>query len=318
MPNARIEGVTIQPYLANPDFEILLGAKRDPDFGPVILFGLGGIFTEVMKDMALGLPPMNRLLASRLMQETKAYTLLQGYRNRPAADFERLEEMIVRLSQLLIDFPHLAELDMNPVMIKDGKPVVVDARLLVSTTTVLSPLHLVISPYPGENEYRLVTESGIHIFVRPVKPEDAPLFVNLFKELSPTSIYYRFFGIIKELSPEMLSRFTQVDYDREIALVAVDEDSEIERILGVARIIGDPDAREGEFAVLVGDAWQGKGIGAALLDKCLLIAEKRGFKNIHGIVLQENKTMLALGRKMGFTIKKAEESGEYELQITFD
>jgi acetyltransferase len=316
--NARIEGVTIQPYLANPDFEILLGAKRDPDFGPVILFGLGGIFTEVMKDMALGLPPMNRLLASRLMQETKAYTLLQGYRNRPAADFERLEEMIVRLSQLLIDFPHLAELDMNPVMIKDGKPVVVDARLLVSTTTVLSPLHLVISPYPGENEYRLVTESGIHIFVRPVKPEDAPLFVNLFKELSPTSIYYRFFGIIKELSPEMLSRFTQVDYDREIALVAVDEDSEIERILGVARIIGDPDAREGEFAVLVGDAWQGKGIGAALLDKCLQIAEKRGFKNIHGIVLQENKTMLALGRKMGFTIKKAEETGEYELQITFD
>ncbi len=317
-PNARIDGVTIQPYLANPDFEILLGAKKDPDFGPVILFGLGGIFTEILRDKALGLPPMNRLLARRLMQETKAYTLLQGYRNRPPADFELLEEMIVRLSQLLIDFPNLAELDLNPVMIKDGRPLVVDARLLVSHTEVTSPMHLVISPYPGENEYHLLTQSGIHIFVRPVKPEDSPLFVNLFKVLSPTSIYFRFFGIIKELSPEMLSRFTQIDYDREIALVAIDEDSDVERILGVARIIGNPDASEGEFAVLVGDAWQGKGIGACLLEKCLMIAEKRGFKKIHGIVLQENKNMLALGRKMGFAINRGEDSGEYELRIDFD
>lgn len=317
-PHARIEGVTIQPYLANGDFEILLGAKRDADFGPVILFGLGGIFTEVLQDRALGLPPMNRLLARRLMQETKAYGLLQGYRNRPPADFEQLEEMIVRLSQLLIDFPQLAELDMNPVMIKDGNPMVVDARLLVSAATVSSPLHLVISPYPGENEYRLVTESGVPLFVRPVKPEDAPLFVNLYKELSPTSIYYRFFGVMKELPPEMLSSFTQIDYDREIALVAFDEDKENERILGVARIIGDPDGRKGEFAVLVSDAWQGKGIGSALLQKCLLIAEQRGFEYVHGIVLQENINMLALGEKIGFTIDRGGEGGEYELQITFD
>ena len=131
---ARIEGVSIQPYLAEPDFEVLLGAKRDPDFGPVILFGMGGIFTEVLKDKALGLPPMNRLLARRLMQETKAYTLLQGYRNHPPADLEKLEEMIICLSQLLIDFPQIAELDMNPVLIKDGRPAVVDARLLVTPT----------------------------------------------------------------------------------------------------------------------------------------------------------------------------------------
>lgn len=314
-PDAEIEGVTIQPFLSNPDYEILLGAKRDNDFGPVILFGLGGIYTEILRDRALGLPPMNRLLARRLMQETKAYALLQGYRNRLPADFEQLEEMIVCLSQLLIDFPHLAELDMNPVMIKDGRAIVVDARLFVSTAKITSPLHLVISPYPAEDECRLVTESGRHIFVRPVKPEDAPLFINLFKELSPSTIYFRFFGILKELPPEMLSRFTQIDYDREIALVAVDEDAERERILGVARIIGDPDARKGEFAVLVGDAWQGKGIGAGLLKRCLLIAEKRGFETIHGIVLQENKNMLALGKKMGFAINRGEESGEYELQI---
>ncbi len=314
---ARIEGVTIQPYLANPDYEVLLGAKRDADFGPVILFGMGGIFTEILKDRALGLPPMNRLLARRMMRETKVHTLLQGYRNRPPADFEQLEEMIIRLSQLLVDFPQIAELDMNPVLIKDGRPVVVDARLLVSPINVLSSLHLVISPYPAENEYRLVTESGIHIFVRPIKPEDAPMYVNLFKELSPTSIYYRFFGALKEMQPEMLARFTQIDYDREIALVALDEDAETERMLGVARIIGDPDGTKGEFAVLVGDAWQGKGIGAGLLRKCLLIAEKRGFKNIHGIVLKENRNMIALGKKLGFMVNMSKDSGEYELQINF-
>ena len=118
----RIEGVTIQPFFQNPDYEILLGAKRDPNFGPVILFGMGGIFTEILKDRSLGLPPMNRLLAQRLMQETKAYSLLRGYRNRPPANMERLEEMIIRLSQLLIDFPEISELDMNPVLIKEGVP----------------------------------------------------------------------------------------------------------------------------------------------------------------------------------------------------
>jgi acetyltransferase len=314
---ARIEGVTIQPYLANPDFEILLGAKRDADFGPVILFGMGGIFTEILKDRALGLPPMNRLLARRMMQDTKVHTLLRGYRNRPPADFEKLEEMVMRLSQLLVDFPQIAELDMNPVLIKDGVPVAVDARMLVSPFDIPSSLHLVISPYPAENEYRIVTESGIPLFIRPIKPEDAPIYLNLFKELSPTTIYYRFFGALKEMRPEMLARFTQIDYDREIALVAIDENAETERMLGVARIIGDPDGIKGEFAILVGDAWQGKGIGAGLLRKLLLIAEKRGFKNIHGIVLEENKNMLALGKKMGFMINMSKDSGEYKLQINF-
>jgi acetyltransferase len=316
-PDARIEGVTIQPYFPNPDFEILMGAKRDPNFGPVILFGMGGIYTEVLKDRALGLPPMNRLLARRLMQETKAYTLLKGYRNRPAADMERLEEMIVRLSQLLIDFPEIAELDMNPVLIKDGNPVAVDARILVSPLEVPSSLHLVIGPYPEEDESHMVSVDGRRIFIRPVKPEDAPLFTALFKVLSPTTIYYRFFGMLKELKPEMLARFTQIDYDREIALVAIDEDSQTDRLLGVARIIGDPDGKTGEFAVLVGDAWQGKGIGSNLLEKCLSIAEKQGFKTVHGIVLHENKNMLALGKKLGFAIKRDPDSGDNELVIHF-
>lgn len=308
--DARIKGVTIQPYRANPDYEILLGAKRDADFGPVILFGMGGIYTEILNDRALGLPPINRLLARRLIQETKAYTLLQGYRNRPKADLEQLEEMIIRLSQILIDFPEIAELDMNPVLIKDGKPIIVNARILISPLGVPSPLHLVIAPYPDEDESHMIGAGGRRIFIRPVKPEDAPLIVALFNVLSKETIYHRFFSQINELQPEMLTRFTQIDYDREVALVALDEDAEPDTMLGVARIIGDPDGKTGEFAVLVGDAWQGGGIGSTLLRKCLAIAEKQGFDTIYGIALHENRDMLALGKKLGFTIQSDPDSGD--------
>ena len=316
-PDARIDGVTLQPYFANPDYEILLGAKRDPNFGPVMLFGMGGIYTEVLKDRSLGLPPMNRLLARRLMQATKAYALLQGYRNRTAADMEQLEEMIIRLSQLLIDFPEIAELDMNPVLIRDGKPVAVDARILVSAPAAPCALHLVISPYPQEDEGHMTDADGRRIFIRPVKPEDAPLFQALFKVLSPTTIYNRFFGSLKELRPEMLARFTQIDYDREIALVAIDEENRPDKLLGVARIIGDADGKTGEFAVLVGDAWQGKGIGSNLLEKCLAIAQKQGFETVHGVVLKENRNMLLLGKKLGFKIKSDPGCGDSELTIHF-
>jgi len=314
-PDARMEGVSLQPFFAGPDYEILLGAKRDVHFGPVVLFGMGGIFTEVLKDRALGLPPLNRLLARRMMQETRAWTLLQGYRNRPPADMERLEEMIIRLSQMLVDLPQIAELDMNPVLIKDGKAVAVDARILVSEPARPYPLHLVISPYPAEDESHLVTDEGSRLFVRPVRPEDVPLFQRFFKVLSPKTRYYRFFSHVKELSPQMLARFTQIDYDREIALVALDDDPEIERMMGVARIIGDPDGKEGEFAVVVGDLWHGKGIGSNLLEKCLAIAARRGFQRVRGLVLRENRSMLALGKKLGFQVKTRPDAREIELVI---
>lgn len=316
-PDARIDGVTLQPFFASADYEILLGAKRDVHFGPVILFGMGGIFTEVLKDRALGLPPMNRLLARRMMRQTRAWTLLRGYRNRPPADMERIEEMIIRLSQLLIDFPRIAELDMNPVLIKDGNALAVDARILVTEPERNYPLHLVISPYPSEAETHLVTEEGYRLFIRPVRPEDATLFTDFFKMLSSKTIYHRFFSHIKELSPQMLARFTQIDYDREIALVALEDESPAERMVGVARIIGDPDGKHGEFSVVVGDPWHGKGIGSNLLMKCLSIAENRGFQEVHGIVLRENRSMLALGEKIGFQIQHQPPSSDVELVIRF-
>jgi acetyltransferase len=312
---AKILGVTVQPMIERPDYEILLGAKRDENFGPAILFGMGGILTEILKDQAIGLPPLNRSLARRLMESTQVYSLLQGYRNKPGANLELLEEMVIRLSQLVTDFPEIVELDMNPVIVSEGNPFAVDARVILKPSEVSAPLHLVISPYPAGYESRDITKGGIQVFIRPIKPEDAQAFLDLFSTLSPTSVYYRFFSPMKTLSPNLLARFTQVDYDREIALVALEEKASVERILGVARVIGDPDGKKAEFAVMVGDPWQGKGVGAKLLETCLHIAQERGIETVWGIVLRENTQMLALGKKLEFNLSKTEEPGELKLTI---
>lgn len=313
--SAKIEGVSVQAYLANPEYELLLGVKRDDSFGPVIVFGMGGIFTEVLSDRALGLPPLNRLLIRRLMEETKVFQLLHGYRNRPPADLTAIEEMLLQLSQLAIDIPEIAELDINPVIVKNGRPLAVDARILLRPATKPSPLHLAISPYPAQYEQCTETKSGLKLLIRPIQPEDAELFVELFRTLSPTSVYFRFFRHMKELSPEMLAMLTQVDYDRHMALVALDESTTPERMLGVARIIGDPDLSRTEFSIMVGDAWQGQGVGAQLLLNLLKVARQQGAQQIWGTVLRENTHMLALGRQCGFTLQYDREEGAYDLNI---
>jgi acetyltransferase len=248
------------------------------------------------------------------MEETKLYTLLKGYRNHPGADMVKLEEFIIRLSQLVVDFPEIKELDMNPVIVKNGIPLAIDARILLEKTTVISPMHLVISPYPAHMECHTTDKNNIGILIRPIKPEDAPLFLSLFNTLSETSIYYRFFSPLKELSRNMLARFTQIDYDREIAVVAIKENSsDEEAMLGVSRIITDPDGKVGEFSVLVGDPWQGLGIGAKLLIHCLNIAKNRGVDTVNGVVLRENRGMLGLAKRLGFKIEW--EGSECELTI---
>ena len=314
-PKARIDGVSIQPYIDKPDYELLIGAKRDARFGPVILFGLGGVFTEVLKDRALALPPLNRPLARQLMERTRAFSLLQGYRNRPAADMALLEELLIRLSQLLIDVPEIAELDMNPVIIKNGMPRAVDARILFEPTGLPSPRHLIISPYPQEHEFGEVNENGESIFIRPVKPEDASLFITFSKSLSETSIYYRFFSMIRKFSRDMLVRFTQIDYDREIALIALDTRLDDEKMLGVARVYIHPDGQTGECAILVGDPWHGKGIGSRLFYRCLMIAKNRKLQTVTGMVLKSNRNMLLLAKKLGFQIEWSTEGEAYEMSI---
>jgi acetyltransferase len=312
---ARIEGVSIQPMVKRPDYELIIGAKKDRDFGPVILFGMGGIFTEILKDRAIALPPLNRLLARRLMEDTHVYRLLKGYRNIAPANLMLVEEILIRLAQLVTDFSEIEELDINPFIITQKGACALDARVLLKPDQPPAPMHLVISPYPDRYETHTRTSMGNDIFVRPIRPEDAPLLVELFESLSPRSVYLRFFSPIKSLSHSMLARFTQIDYDREMALIALAETGQKERILGVSRIISEVRRNQAEFAVVVGDPWQGKGIGAELLKRCLSIAKERGIEKVEGTVLAENIQMLSLGRKLGFKITRAHGGSEYELSI---
>lgn len=313
--DARIGGVTLQPMLSGPMHELILGSRMDPDFGPVILFGAGGVLTEFWKDRALALPPLNRLLAKRLMEETRIYRILEGYRNMPRADIGLLEETLVRLAQLVTDFPEISELDINPFMIGAHRGLAVDARIRIAPAAAPSPGHLVISPYPNEYEANVSAKDGRRFLVRPIKPEDAPLLVELFSALSPRSIYFRFFSPLKSLPTKMLARLTQIDYDRDMALVVIDTEAGHERILAVARLMSTPRTEEAEFAVAVGDPWQGQGMGAALMERLIGIAKEKGMKRITGQVLAENTQMLALGRRLGFEIKKAVENGLYSLSL---
>ncbi|MBW2481108.1 MAG: bifunctional acetate--CoA ligase family protein/GNAT family N-acetyltransferase [Deltaproteobacteria bacterium] len=316
-PEAAIDGVTIQPMRKRPHYELIMGAKQDRDFGPVILFGMGGVMTEVFKDRAIALPPLNRLLAQRLMEETRVNRLLRGYRDIPPANIALLEEILTRLSQLVTDFSEIAELDINPLFVDHQTACAVDARVLLKPPDKPAPHHLVISPYPDQFEAHTRTSMGVEIFVRPIRPEDAPLLVALFESLSPRSVYLRFFTPMKRLPHSMLALFTQIDYDRHIALVALSESESEEQMLGVARIIFAQNLKEAEFSVVVGDRWQGRGIGAALLQRCLKIAEDRGLESVTGVVLAENTQMLALGKKLGFKATKVPDAGEYELSKEF-
>jgi len=312
---AEIEGVTVQTMLS-PEYELILGSKRDRDFGPVILFGMGGIMAEVLKDRSIALPPLNRLLARSLMEKTKVYRLLEGYRNYPPANLTLLEEILIRLSQLVIDFPEIEEMDINPLMVTKNDFCAADVRVLLKSTQVPPPLHLIISPYPSQYEVRIQHKEVGELFIRPIRPEDAPLLVKLFESLSPQSIVLRFFSPLKMLPHRMLARFTQIDYDREIALVALCGPELNEKMLGVARIITDVyNRKHAEFSVIVGDPWQGKGIGAELLKRCLSISKDRGIEKVTGIVLPENTQMLALAKKLGFSVKRVVGENDYKLKI---
>jgi acetyltransferase len=307
--------ITIQPLIRNPDYEVFIGARRDPNFGPAVAFGMGGPFADAFADRAIGLPPLNRSLARMVMEETRVFQLLKGYGGRPAADIDLLEEVMVHLSNLVTDFPEIVELTMNPVIVKAGKPRVEWARLLLAPALVQPPLHLVISPYPEHYESRETTSAGLALLIRPIKPEDAPLMLELFKNMSSRSIYYRFFSPIKTLPRSMLAKFTQIDYDRELALVAVEEKEGAERIVGVVRFVCDPDRKRAEFAVAVGDPWQGKGVGNLLMRKCLHAAGEYGIGILEGDVLAENTGMIEMCRKLGFRSSRSRSGDQYVLSI---
>jgi acetyltransferase len=314
-PDAEVHGVTLQPMRKAVDLELLMGVKQDPNFGPALLFGWGGVHAETIDDQNLGLAPVNRLLARELMRPTRVYSLVTGSDDQPGlADPETLEEILIGLSNLAVDFPEIQELDINPLAISNGDAIAVDARIKAAPAAHESPRHLSISPYPRRYEARGVETDDMRIFIRPIQPEDAPLMREMLENVSETSLYHRFFSHMSKLPRSMLIRFTQIDYDREMALVAMDEQSEEDRMVGIARVIGTPDGRRGEFAVLVGDPWQGRGIGEALLKRVLRIVRERGMETVWGTTLAENRRMAHLARDLGFDLRR-DSSGDYEMTL---
>jgi len=306
-PEAEIHGVTVQPMIKNHGYEIILGAKTDSLFGPTILFGMGGVGVELFKDVATGLPPLNQTLARRIMEETKVYQLLKGYRNAPPANLKLLEETMVRFSQMLVDFPQLKEVDINPLFINQKEAFALDARVVIDKEQVFAKLepheHLVISPYPKKYETLWKLRDGRTVLLRPIKPEDEPLWLEMFQNFSEQSIRYRFFNIIKDTPHEVRVRYCNIDYDREIAIVAELTEDGQRKILGVVRVPIEPGRKTGEIAVIVADPWQGLGLGSKMMDYMIEICKDKKLETIYGVMLSDNYQAINLMKKMGFTIR---------------
>ena len=311
-PDAEIRGVTVQSMIKKKGYEIILGAKTDPLFGPVIMFGMGGAGAEIYKDVAIGLPPLNQTLARRIMKETKVYQLLKGYRNMPPANLKILEEIMVRFSQLLVDFPQIKEVDINPLFINEEEALALDARVVIDKERVSAKIgsheHLVISPYPKKYETTWRMRDGRTVLLRPIKPEDEPLWLEMFQNFSEESVRYRFFNIIKDTPHEVRVRYSNIDYDREIGIVA--ELTEGRRqILGVVRLIIEPDGKTGEIAFIVADPWQGLGLGTKMVDHMIEICKDKGLETVYAFMLPDNYRAIRLLKKMGFIT-------QYETDVT--
>ena len=306
-PHAQIIGVTVQPMVEKRGQEVIIGGKTDPVFGPVIIFGMGGVGVELFKDVSIGLPPLNTTLIRRMMEETKIYRLLKGYRGSAAVDLKRLDETILQFSQLLTDFPQIKEIDINPLLISDKDATILDARIVLDKEKVCKKFeaheHMVISPYPKKYETLWLLKNGQEVLLRPIKPEDEPMWIEWFQTLSEESIRYRFFQMLKDTPHEVRVRYCNIDYDREVAIVAEIVENGKRKILGVSRLSIEPDGKHGEMAFIVSDHWQGLGLGTKLVDYTLDIAKEKGVESVYAIMLQDNYRAISLTKKMGFTIE---------------
>jgi len=318
-PDAKIDGVYVQKMVKGVDYELILGSKKDRDFGAVILFGSGGIGVELFRDFAIGLPPINQVLARRMMEETTIYKALsKGLRNRAPANMKALEEVIVRFSNMISDFPEISEMDINPLSVGEGKVYAVDVRILLDQHPIDRSVpypHMVITPYPTKYVVPWKLEDGTDVLLRPIRPEDETIEAEFINSLSEETSRYRFFNIVRNLPHSDLVRFCNIDYDREMAIIAEVTEGGRRREVGVGRLIAEPDRRKGEFAVVIGDQYQTKGLGRKLVDMLIDIAEERRFESIYGVVLRDNTPMLALCREMGFTLRPEEDYTRVELVL---
>jgi acetyltransferase len=304
-PDAQLDGFSVQQMVNRPaSHELIVGASEDPQFGPVMLFGHGGTAVEVRRDQTLALPPLNMNLARGMIESTRVHGLLRGYRGHPEADIDAIARALNMVSQLVIDCPEVAELDINPLLSDEHGVVALDARIKVQRASVRGPERLSIRPYPKELEHTRELTDGTQEFLRPIQPEDEPALRSFFKRMTPEDMRLRFFSPMKELSHAFAARLTQIDYDREMALVATDP-ADAADIHGVVRITCDPDNIEAEYAVAVRSDRKGRGLGFLLMQEIIAYARNRGCRRIVGDVLAENRAMLQMCKELGFQSKHA-------------
>ncbi|MGK2921880.1 MAG: bifunctional acetate--CoA ligase family protein/GNAT family N-acetyltransferase [Methyloceanibacter sp.] len=303
-PQARIQGFTVQPMIVRKQaHELLLGVYEDPLFGPMILFGSGGTATEIINDTAVALPPLDSRLALDLMEQTRVCRLLEGYRDRPAADLAGIASALVQLSQLVVDCPAVKELDINPLIADETGVIALDARIRIDPDLVEKDgpnPRLAIRPYPNQWERWTETIDGERIMIRPIKPADEHLYADFVAKLSPEDIRFRFLAPRKEFSHKFIARFTQIDYARAMAFVALNKDET--ELYGIARLVADPDYTKGEYAIIVRSDRIGTGLGWLLMRNLIRYAEREGLQELTGDVLEQNTRMLEMCRALGFEI----------------
>jgi acetyltransferase len=306
---ADFQGVTIQPLIREKEHEMILGSKKDTQFGPIIIFGMGGTATELFKDVSIGFPPLNQTLARRLIEDTAIYKHASSIGH--PLNVKLLEEILVKFSQLVTDFPEIKELDVNPLIVNENSAVAVDARIVIEWDRMMREVAehhdtRLIASYPKKYVTARRLKNETQVLLRPIKPEDEKRFNEFLKSLSLETMRFRFFEIIKEMSHETLTRYCNLDYDREIAIVAALQKSN-KPIIGAVRLIIEPGGKSGEFAVLVGDKWQGLGLGSRLMDLLVEVGKDMRVDKICGYVSANNYKMLRMCNKKGFKMEPLDE-----------
>jgi len=307
-PDANLEGVTVEAmHRTTNGREVMVGVINDPVFGPVISFGAGGTFVEVMEDASIALPPINERLARNLISRTKIAKALGQFRNMPAAKVDAVVDVLLRVSNMACELPWLKEMDINPLIVDEHEAMAVDARIVVGVPKPSTDkyAHMAIHPYPSDLESTFQLPDGRDVTIRPIRPEDAEIEQDFIRNLSDEAKYFRFMHAVHELTPEMLVRFTQIDYHREMALIAVtwEDGKEIEH--GVVRYVTNPDQNSCEFAIVISDEFQGHGIGQRMITRLMEIARSRGLDLIEGEVLTANHRMLELVRSLDFQVERS-------------
>lgn len=310
-PHARLSGVLVQAMVERRHGrELMVGVVRDAAFGPAISFGSGGVAVELLRDNAIGLPPLNVKLAGEVIDRTRAAKLLGAYRNVPAANREALINVLLRVSDLVCAAPWVAEMDINPLLVDPTGAVALDARVVIDPTPSEPDerfSHLAIHPYPEALEVAAHLRDGSLVTIRPIRPEDAAMETAFITQLSDESRYLRFLSMVRHVTPEMVARFTQIDYDREMALIGVRREGDAESIIGVARYVRDPNPAIAEFAIVVADAAQRQGLARQLMERLMVHAKHAGIAQLRGLVLSSNRPMLDFMQRLGFTSGPAPE-----------